>query len=87
MTSADDLLAGVAEVARAELGWQGRLSPDMRIVEGLGLDSLRLLTLVVGIEDRFRICLDEQDEAAIQTVGDLLEVIRRKQADAAANPR
>jgi acyl carrier protein len=59
----------------------------MSLVEALDLDSLRLLTLVVEVEDRFRICLDEEDEAQIQTVGDLLDAIRRKRAGKAANAR
>jgi acyl carrier protein len=49
----------------------------MRLVEDLGLDSLKLLTLTVEIENRFRIRLDEETEARIQSVGDLVSAIRR----------
>ncbi len=88
MTPTDeDLLAAVTEVVRTELRWEGSLSPSDRIVETLALDSLRLLTLVVAIEDRFRIRLEEQDEAAIETLGDLLDTIRRKRAGRPANAR
>ena len=31
------------------------------------------LTLAVEVENRFRVCLDEEDEAAIETVGDLVD--------------
>lgn len=79
MTGHDDqVLAELADIARAKLGWQGPLTRETRLVEALALDSLRQLTLVVEVEDRFRICLDEQDEAAIETVGDLVAVIGRK---------
>jgi acyl carrier protein len=52
----------------------------MPLVETLGLDSVKQLTLVIEIEDRFRIRLDDQDEASLATVGDLLDVIGRKVA-------
>src|SRR5690349_16512623 len=72
------ILEGIGEVARLYLGWEGVLTPEMRLVEDLRLDSIRLLTLAVEVENRFRILLDETDEGGIQTVGDLVAVVRRK---------
>jgi acyl carrier protein len=75
------ILQGIAEVARLHLGWDGPdLSPEMRLVEDLRLDSVRLLTLAAEVENRFRILLDEADELAIETVGDLVGIVRRKLA-------
>ena len=71
-------LAGLSEVARLHLGWEGPLTTDMRLVEDLRLDSIRLLTLAAEVENRFRIFLDELDEGAIETIGDLVAVVRRK---------
>jgi len=73
-----EILAGVAEVARVHLGWEDPLTPDMRLVEDLRLDSIRLLTLAVEVENRFRVRLDELDEGGIETVGDLVATVRRK---------
>jgi len=75
-----EILAGVAAVARQHLDWTGEIRPEMRLVEELQLDSLKLLTLAVEVENRFRICLDEADEAGIVTVGDLVAAIRRRLA-------
>ena len=50
----------------------------MRLVEDLRLDSIRLLTLAMEVEDHFQICLDEEDEAQIQTIGDLVGLIGHK---------
>jgi acyl carrier protein len=72
------ILAGILEVAHLHLGWDGALTPDMRLIEDLRLDSVRLLTLAAEVENRFRIFLDELDEGAIETVGDLVAVVRRK---------
>lgn len=72
------ILAGVAMVAERHLDWKGELRPEMHLVEDLELDSLRLLTLAVEVENHFRVCLDEEDEAVIETVGDLVRVIEQK---------
>jgi acyl carrier protein len=85
--SDEEILAALAEIAGSALGWHGPLARHLRLVEGLGLDSLRRLTLVVAVEDRFHVCLDERDEAAIETVGDLVDAIRRKRAQSAAHAR
>lgn len=78
MMDDDPILAGIAAVARDHLRWTGELRPEMRLVEDLELDSLRLLTLAAEVENHFRICLDEQDEAGLHTVADLMAVIRSK---------
>jgi acyl carrier protein len=72
------ILAGIGEVARRHLGWEGEVTSEMRLVEDLRLDSIRLLTLAAEVENRFRVMLDEADEAGIQTVGDLVTAVRRK---------
>jgi acyl carrier protein len=72
------ILAGIADVARRHLDWQGPFTPDMRLVEDLRLDSIRLIALAAHVENRFRILLDEADEAGIVTVGDLVAVVRKK---------
>jgi acyl carrier protein len=72
------ILAGITDVARRHLDWQGPLTAEMRLIEDLRLDSIRLLTLAAEVENRFRVVLDEADEAGIETVGDLVAVVRRK---------
>jgi acyl carrier protein len=72
------ILTGIAEVARTHLGWDGPVSAEMRLVEDLRLDSIRLMTLAAEVENRFRVFLGEEEEAAIETVGDLVAVVRGK---------
>lgn len=76
--SDDLILSGITEVAQLHLGWEGGLTPEMRLVEDLRLDSIRLLTLATEVENRFRVFLDEVDEMGIETVGDLVALVRRK---------
>lgn len=82
-----DILEAIGKVARTHLGWTGQLSRDMALVETLDLDSIRLLTLVVEVENCFRVRLDDEDEGRLVTVGDVVDVIRRKLAAGTANDR
>jgi acyl carrier protein len=83
----NDDLAALEAIARTKLGWQGQLTRETRLVEALALDSLKRLTLVIEVEDRFQVCLDEGDEAGIETVGDLLDIIERKRGNKGADAR
>jgi len=74
----EEILQGVEVVAREHLARHEKLELGMDLIEDLELDSLLLLTLAVEVENRFRICLDQEDEAAIRTVGDLVEIVHRK---------
>jgi acyl carrier protein len=74
--NADEVLRGIAEVARVHLDWQGELRPEMKLVEDLELDSLKALTLALEVENRFRVYLDQEGD--LVTVGDLVDAIRRQ---------
>lgn len=72
------ILRAVEQVVRTHLDRDVTLSPEVSLVEAMELDSIRRLTLVIEIENRFRICFDDDDEAALETVGDLVAAIRRR---------
>ena len=76
----DEILAEIRRVLRDELGLAREPRPEDDLVSDLQLDSVGLLTLIVGLEDRFRIALAEEDAAAVRTVGDLAALVaeRRK---------
>lgn len=78
------LLSELEQLARERLGWSGRLERSMRLVEDLELDSLKNLALAIEIENHFRIVLDEDEEEAVATVGELVDLIERKVAGAPA---
>lgn len=82
MTSRGKILDAVAEIARRELRRdpEDGLREEQRLVEDLRLDSIELLTLATAVEDHFLIRLDEDDEASIVAVGDLVDLVERKLA-------
>ena len=73
--SRPEILDQIATIAAETLDWRGELQEDSRLIDDLGLDSLRALSLVIEIENRMRIRLTPDDEAGLVTVGDLLTTI------------
>ena len=76
----DEVLAEIRRVVRDELGSTREVRPDDDLVADLELDSVGLLTLVVGLEDRFRIALAEEDAASVRTVRDLAALVLSRKA-------
>ena len=77
------ILAGIRDVAQRHIGWEGEIEWDMRLVEDLSLDSIKLLTLAMEVENHFKICLDPESDHELLTVGHLVAAIRDQQL---ANP-
>lgn len=76
--SAEEILQDIREVAREHLEWKGSWGPETRLAEDLELDSIRLLTLAVEVENRFQVALEPEDEEEISTVQDLVEAVERR---------
>ena len=71
-----EILEGIRSVAAAHLGYEGPLEASMRLAEDLLLDSMKLLTLAIEIENHFRVRLPDEIAAEIATVADLVDAIR-----------
>ncbi len=74
----------VAEIRRIlgeELEWKGAVEPSHNLLKDLQLDSLGLTVLAVGLENRFRVKLSEEDAAGIVTVADLASLVSRRVAE------
>ncbi len=71
------ILDGIRQAVR-ELEVPYPVELDTHVLNDMELDSLQLIALVVEVENRFRVCLEPEDEARIATIGDLVEVIRQR---------
>jgi len=65
----------IIDLLRAEVG-PVELTADSTL-ESLGLDSLKMMTLVFKIEARYDIVLEEEDADDLRTVGDLASLVVR----------
>lgn len=77
IVSPDEALDGLRDILRG-MGLDHDVECDTHIRRDLDLDSLRRIELVIEVENRFRVRLEPEDEAEVETLGDLAEVIRRR---------
>jgi len=75
-----EILTELEQLGREHLEFDQALvlTPELRLVEDLGLDSLKRLTLVVEAENRFRVRLGFEEDQPIETVGELVGAIRKE---------
>lgn len=52
------------------------ITEDTTFVDDLGVDSLDIFQIIMGIEEEYDIELDNESVEQIQTVGDAVEAIR-----------
>ena len=69
------VVAEIQRIAASELELSAAPEPSSRLLEDLALDSLGLTVLAVGLENRYRVRLDEQDAQGIVTVEDLARLV------------
>jgi acyl carrier protein len=72
------ILDGVKKVLREHLQIVSSVDPETDLFQDLELDSVKQLTLVVELENHFRICFDEGDEEGLRTIGDIVALISRR---------
>ena len=70
------LLETVTQVDRAVV------TPNKRLREDLGIDSLSLIDLAVATENAFGTIIPDEDLERFRTVGDVVDHIRRRKATA-----
>jgi acyl carrier protein len=71
----------IRRLAREELGLQGAFDDGDELAARL--DSLALLSLVVAVEDRFRLKIGEDDAATTRSLTDLARLVVRRGEPAA----
>jgi acyl carrier protein len=71
----ETVLAVIRRTINVELGIAQEVQPEDDLIADLHLDSVGLLTLVVELENTFRIALGVEDSASVRTVRDLVSVV------------
>lgn len=62
----------------------GLVTPDARIIEDLGADSLDVVELIMAIEEAFEIEIPDEEAANICAVRDAIVLVERRLAEGAA---
>jgi acyl carrier protein len=70
-----EVVAEIRRILDEELEWKGSVEPSHELLRDLQLDSLGLTVLAVGLENRYRVKLSEEDAEGISTVRDLAQLV------------
>jgi acyl carrier protein len=54
------------------------LTPTTHLIDELGIDSARMIDIVLNVEDAFDIIMNDEEINSTRTFGDLLELVRSK---------
>jgi len=73
-----EILEGVKQVLREHLAVRDEVHAETHLAKDLALDSLKQLTLVVEIENYFKICFDPGDEEGVRTLGDVVLLVAQR---------
>ena len=80
----DEALTAIREVAVEVLSVQPEaVVESARFAEDLDADSLDLVELVMGLEERFDVSIPEEDLEGVATVGDAVDLVLAKAAQRA----
>ncbi len=71
------IVEGVRQVFAEQLKIH-ELTEETHLLRDLKLDSIQQLTLVVELENRFRVAFGDGDEAGIERVGDVVDLLERR---------
>jgi acyl carrier protein len=74
-----EVLREVRRIAVVELHCDRPLLPEDDLVAALELDSLTRVTLIVAIEDRFRVILPDDELMRVRTLAELCRLVVRQQ--------
>ncbi len=79
-----EVLEEIRRILSAELEITEPVKPHHRLAKDLGVDSMGAIVLAVGLEDRFRIKLSDEDAFGVVTVSDLVDLVIRTGNEARA---
>ncbi len=69
MSVAEIALDVIARISGTD---RSRLTPELELVANLGFDSAKALELLVTLEERLGIEIEDEDAARLNSVGDIL---------------
>ena len=73
------ILEKIKDIMQEELGKdRNQVTLESDIIKDLGLDSLDIVTLIMAVEDEYGFTADDDEIAALKTVGDVVNYIEKR---------
>ena len=76
--STEDVLAGLAELINDETGIAtDTVALDKSFVDDLDVDSLAMVEIIVGCEEKFGVTIPDEESKNLKTVGDAVAYVEQ----------
>ena len=76
MMSQKDIQDAIAQILKRDCGIKREtISPELRLQEDLGLDSMGLLNLALEVENHFQVYLEEAADNPPESIGDIVNLV------------
>lgn len=75
-----ETLETLKQIVKEKLNYKGELEEKTEFLKDLNADSLDLLSIVMAVEDTFKIRIPDEDLPQLRTLGDALEYVLKKKA-------
>lgn len=73
------ILDKIKDIMETELGKnRNDITLESDIIKDLGFDSLDIVTLIMAVEDEYGFTADDDEIAALKTVGDVVSYIEKR---------
>ena len=76
--SFQELFDSVGQILKGPCGVKNPIRAESRLMEDLHLDSMGMLALAVGLENRYRVKLGEDPAQPPETVADVVELLAQR---------
>ena len=81
MSEENEIAKKVAEIIQVTLNVEvGQVTPEAKIIEDLGADSLDVVELVMKLEEEFGSQIPDEDAEKLTTVGDVVQYVENTQS-------
>lgn len=82
----NSLVADLSELVRqaGKVPTDRFIGPETRLVEDLNIDSLDLVAVFLGVQDRFDVVIDDDDVPQLKSIADLAAYVIRNRGTIAA---
>lgn len=77
-----EVLAEIQRILTVTLEGTEVVTPADELGDCEVLDSLGLVTLAIGLENRYRVRLSEEDAPGLETFGDVIALVNRRRNEA-----
>jgi acyl carrier protein len=76
-----EILDEIQRILTVTLELPDKVAPGDQLADCAALDSLGKIILAVGLENRFRVKLSEEDAPRLETFGDVIDLVDRRRRE------